>query len=132
MFSRLAVALACLALASTSVTAQDYGNHLGTRPGEEMVYSSSGVPIYTHALDPTVHRWYVPPTMFAELRRSQWEYTNRARDRYKRYIDRSLEGDYFYDVYGNLTTKGWLVYDWRQSQPASLWELADRSGGWPL
>ncbi len=117
MFSRLAVALACLALASTSVTAQDYGNHLGTRPGEDMVYSSSGVPIYTNALDPTVHRWYVPPTMFAELGRSQWEYTNLARERYQRYIDRSLEGDYFYDVYGNLTTKGWLVYDWRQSQP---------------
>ncbi len=117
---RLPVALAGLALwASTSVMAQDYGSRLGTRLGEEVFYSTSGVPIYTHALDPTVHRWYVPATMFAELGRSQWEYTNfaRPRDRYRRYTDRDLAGAYFYDVYGNLTTRGWLVYDWRQSQP---------------
>ena len=116
--SRFAVALAGLALAaSTSVTAQDYGNRLGTRLGEEVFYNNSGVPIYTHALDPTVHRWYLPPTLFAEVGRSQWEYTNFARDRYQRYTDRSLAGDYYYDVYGNFTTKGWLIYDWRQSQP---------------
>ena len=29
-------------------------------------------------------------------------------------------GDYFYDVYGNFTTRGWLIYDWRQFQPQPL------------
>ena len=117
MLPRLAVALALALATSTSIAAEEYGKRLGTRPGEDVVYSTSGVPIYTNALDPTVHRWYVPQTMFAELGRRQSEYTNFARDRYLRYTDRSLEGDYFYDVYGNLATKGWLIYDWRQSQP---------------
>ena len=29
----------------------------------------------------------------------------------------SQEGFYFYDPYGDLITRGWLVYDWRQTQP---------------
>ena len=118
---RFWLSLACLALlVATQATAQDlYGNRLGSRLGDAVFYSNSGVPIYTDALDPSVHRWYLPPSLFAEYGRSQWEYTNFARpqDRYQRPVSQSLEGDYFYDVYGNLATRGWLVYDWRQSQP---------------
>ena len=29
----------------------------------------------------------------------------------------SLEGDVFYDGFGSLITRGWLIYDWRQVQP---------------
>lgn len=102
----------------TPVEAQtDYGNRLGDRVGDRIVYQTSGVPIYTGTLDPTIQRWYLPPVLFEEYGRRQWEYTNYARDRSKRYVEASLAGDYFYDVYGGLITQGWLLYDWRQTQP---------------
>ena len=50
----------------------------------------------------------------------QWEYSNYARTPYERYVNTTREGDYFYDVYGNFTTRGWLIYDWRQFQPQPL------------
>ena len=129
--------LSLLAL-TASAGAQDlYGGRLGSRLGEEVFYSNSGVPIYTDALDPSIHRWYVPPSMFAETGRTQWQSTNFARpeDRYRRYTSQNLEGDYFYDVYGNLATRGWLVYDWRQSQPqisesSVISQVAGRYDSW--
>ena len=114
----LLAALAGLHLATHApVSAVEYGNRLGARLGEDLFFRSAGVPIYTETLDPAVHRWYLPPTMFAEYGRRQWDYTNFAADRYQRYVSLSQEGDYFYDVYGDLATRGWLIYDWRQTQP---------------
>ena len=69
------------------------------------------------ALDPAVKKWYVPQELFLEYQWKQWEYTNYARDRYDRYVDITLEGDYYYDLYGSYITRGWLIYDWSQSQP---------------
>ena len=104
-------------LASAPVGAVEYGNRLGARLGEDLFFRSAGVPIYTEALDPSLHRWYLPPTQFAQHGRQQWDYTNFAADRYQRYVSAAQEGDYFYDIYGNVATRGWLIYDWRQTQP---------------
>ena len=64
--------------------------------------------IYLDALDPALRRWYVPQVMFAEYPWRQWEYTNRARLPYQRYVNIDLEGDYFYDLYGNYLTQDHL------------------------
>ena len=59
------------------------------------------------------------PQEIANEYRWQWDYTNYAKDKYRRYSSPQQEGDYFYDLYGRYLTKGWLVYDWRQRQPTS-------------
>ena len=68
-------------------------------------------------MDPAVKKWYVPQELFYEFQWRQWQYSNYARSRYLRYVNTSLEGDYFYDLYGNFITRGKLVYDWRVSTP---------------
>ena len=40
-----------------------------------------------------------------------------SRDLYRRYVDRTLEGDEWYDGFGNHLGRGWLVYNWEQNQP---------------
>ena len=95
----------------------DYGALLGRRRGGEITFEPIGVGVLFGALDPAVKKWYVPQELFREYQWKQWEYTNYARDFYKRYVDIALEGDYFYDLYGNFVTRGWLIYDWRQEQP---------------
>ena len=100
------------------VTSQeDYGYRLGTPVAQGHTYRPAGVPIYAEALDPTVHRWYLPQTFFPEYGRRQWEYTNYAERRFYRPVDAFLQGNDFYDFYGDHITRGWLVYDWRQTQP---------------
>ncbi|MCY3761108.1 MAG: hypothetical protein OXH50_07645, partial [Gemmatimonadetes bacterium] len=91
-----------LHLAGAPLVAVEYGNRLGSRLGEELFFRSAGVPIYAGTLDPAVHRWYMPPTQFAEYGRRQWQYTNWGIDSYLRYVAPGQEGDYFYDLYGNL------------------------------
>ena len=95
----------------------DYGNRLGTRGHFGQVYSAAGTSVLIETLDPTVQRWYLPQELFTEYGRRQWQYTNYAKDYYRRYVDRGQEGYYFYDPYGDLITRGWLIYDWRQTQP---------------
>ena len=34
------------------------------------------------------------------------------------YVDQSLEGSFYYDDFGNLIDQGWVMVDWRQSQPS--------------
>ena len=87
-----------------------------TASGDEVLYRPRGVNIYAEALDPTIGRWYLPASMFGERGRRQWEYTNYASDIYQRYVNSTQEGTYFYDQYGDLITRGWLIYDWRQTQ----------------
>ena len=91
----------------------DYGNRLGTRGHFGQVYSAAGTSVLIETLDPTVQRWYLPQELFTEYGRRQWQYTNYAKDYYRRYVDRGQEGYYFYDPYGDLITRGWLIYDWR-------------------
>ena len=64
-----------------------------------------------------MRRWYVPQELYKEYHWRQWQYTNYARNPYQRYVDISLEGDYFYDLYGNFLTRGWLIFNNSQSKP---------------
>ena len=89
----------------------------GVRRGAELTFEPAGSGVLFGALDPAVKKWYVPQELFLEYRWKQWEYTNYARDHYDRYVDINLAGDYFYDIYGSYITRGWLLYDWSQTQP---------------
>ena len=112
--------LAVLWLAATTqpLFAQDAGARLGSvKRGGRVDFSPKGPGVLFDALDPAVKKWYVPQELYNEYRWMQWEYTNYARESYQRYVNTSQEGDYFYDIYGNFVTRGWLVYDWQQNRP---------------
>ncbi|MEE2874368.1 MAG: hypothetical protein VX893_15815, partial [Candidatus Latescibacterota bacterium] len=110
-----------VSLLATAVGAQtDYGYRLGQRQGDKVNFTATGPGVLMDALDPTVKRWYLPQELFGEYRHSQWSYTNYARDPYLRYIEPSQEGSHFYDTYGKLVTRGWLIYDWRQTQARTV------------
>ena len=111
--------LLCLAANAVQVTAQqDYGNRLGTNEQGLVSYYATGPSMQRAAFEPALKRWYLPQEIADEYR-WQWEYTNYARENYRRYMSPQQEGDHFYDVYGRYLTQGWLVYDWRQRQPAN-------------
>jgi len=112
----LAALLALMAAAAHSE--EDYGNRLGRYEDGRVVYYSSGTALRMEAIDPSVKKWYLPQEVAGEYR-SQWEYTNYAKNPYRWYLNPSNEGDYFYDLYGRFLNKGWLVYDWRQTQPTT-------------
>ena len=103
--------------AASWVGAQDYGARLGLQRGGEVSFEPGGPGVLFGALDPSLRHWYVPQELFNESRWQQWEYTNFAHQRYQRYVDPAIEGDYFYDFYGDLISRGWLIYDWRHDQP---------------
>ena len=117
-------AIACIVvsvslLLSVDSTAQtfDPDRMKGVRRGGELTFEPTGPGVLFGALDPAVKKWYVPQELFREYQWKQWEYSNYARDHYSRYVGINLEGDYFYDIYGKYVTRGWLVYDWSQTQP---------------
>ena len=85
----------CAALLAFVLADGVYGDRLRWR--QDVAQSPE---VYLDALDPALRRWYVPQVMFAEYPWRQWEYTNRARVPYQRYVNIDLEGDYFYDLYG--------------------------------
>jgi hypothetical protein len=71
-------------------------------------------------LEPQLHKWYEP----RHLPETYWQpwysiQNNYARQPYSRYVDRLLEGDNFYDVFGSSIGRGWMVYSWTQAQPES-------------
>ena len=112
------VVLMILLMGGSEVCAQDYGARLGTvKRGGRVSFEPTGPGVLFDALDPAVRKWYVPQELYAEYGWRQWEYSNYARKNYQRYVSTSLEGDYFYDLFGNFLTRGWLVYDWRQTAP---------------
>ncbi len=117
------VGLICAILAGPLLLCSDAGAQIdpsrlkGTRRGGELTFEPTGPGVLFGALDPAVKKWYVPQELFHEYRWQQWEYTNYARDHYQRYVNTALEGDYFYDIYGSFVTRGWLIYDWSQTQP---------------
>ncbi len=112
-----AAAALLLGAGSALQAQQDYGLRLGDRVGERVIYRAGGVANYMGAMDPTIQRWYLPSVHFSERGRQQWEYTNWAAQRQRRYVDVALEGNYYYDFFGERITQGWVVYDWRQTQP---------------
>ena len=109
--------LLCVLTAHTAF-AQDYGSRLGVaQRGGVVSFEPTGPGVLFDALDPAVRKWYVPQELYNEYGYRNWDYTNYARERYERYVDTALEGDYFYDLYGTLVTRGWLVYDWQEDRP---------------
>jgi len=123
------IILLILLIEVTGVQAQDYGVRLGTvKRGGQVSYEPTGPGVLFDALDPAVKKWYVPQELYAEFGWKQWEYSNYARENYQRYVRTSLEGDYFYDVFGNLLTRGWLVYDWKQMTPQPFGSTLKRTG----
>ena len=119
---RLAIlSILWVALGPFEVGAQaDYGNRFGQVADGRLTYPTQGVYVQMEALDPTVMRWYLPQELYAEYGRNQSHYTNYARRPFRRYLDPNQEGNNFYDAYGNFITRGWRIYDWRQSQPATF------------
>ena len=98
--------------------AQEYGSRLGTtQRGGTVSFEPTGPGVLFDALDPALRKWYVPQELYREYKWKQWQYSNYARDPYERYVSTALEGNYFYDLYGNFLTKGWLIYDWQQTNP---------------
>lgn len=111
----------------------DYGNRLGNQFGSETSYEAQGPSVMLDVLDPAMRRWYVPQELYKEYQWRQWDYTNYARDPYQRYVDTSLEGDYFYDLYGNFVTRGWLIFNNAQNRPQQFGNTlfkSDRFGQW--
>lgn len=125
------VALLCWPLCAP---AQEYGARLGTvQRGGKVTFEPRGPGVLFDALDPVVRKWYVPQELYAEYGWRQWEYDNYARDPYQRFVRTAIEGNYFYDVYGNFLTRGWLVYDWREEAPlpfGSSLEKTSAFGNW--
>ena len=119
--SRVLVLLTTSALLGTlaETAAQDYGSRLGTlQRGGEISYAPRGARgVLFGALDPAVRKWYVPQELYAEYAWRQSEYSNYARRHYDRYVDIVLEGDYYYDVWGDFVTRGWLIYNASHSTP---------------
>ena len=96
----------------------EYGTRLGVPRGDgEVSYAPYGPGVLFGALDPAVKKWYVPQELYNEYRWRQWEYSNYARHHFQRYVDTRLEGDYYYDLFGNAITRGWLVFNNSQTQP---------------
>ena len=109
---------AALAATFSSAAAQEYGSRLGNvRRGGEVSFDPRGPGVLFGALDPAMKKWYVPQELYAEYAWRQWEYSNYARRHFARYVDIALEGDYYYDLYGNFVTRGWLIFNNSQSQP---------------
>ena len=106
-----------LLLLMLAVSAYGQDNRLGRRWGAEISYEPRGSGVLFDALDPALKKWYVPQELFVDYGWIQSEYSNYARVNYERYVNTTLEGEPFYDLYGNYLTRGWLVYDWTQNQP---------------
>ena len=114
---RMCSLLLGLAVASGSAAQVEYGNRLGWQQGGEARLLTLSPEVSLAALDPAMRRWYVPQELYEEHRWRQWQDTNRARLPYRRYVDVDLQGDYFYDLYGNYLTQGWLVFNTAQTRP---------------
>lgn len=95
----------------------DYGTRLGLQRGGEAALTPQGPDILLGALDPSVRRWYLPQETIDEHKWRQWESTNYAHQQFQRYVSPDIEGNYFYDFFGNYLTQGWLVYNVSQSNP---------------
>ena len=95
----------------------DYGWRLGLQQGSEARTVALGAESLLNAVDPAVRRWHIPQELFEEYQWRQWEPTSYVRAPYERYVAIDLEGDYFYDLYGNFLTQGWLIFNTAQARP---------------
>ena len=95
----------------------DYGTRLGLQQGDKTTFAPQGPGVMLGVTDPAMRKWYVPQELYTEYQWRQWEATNYARNHYRRYVDISLEGDSYYDLYGNFLTRGWLIFNNSQTRP---------------
>ena len=114
------VCLAGLMLWSPTYGQGEYGSRLGRQRGGAVSFEPRGPGVLFGALDPSVKKWYIPQELYNDYGWRQWEYSNYARDEFRRYVSITREGDFFYDFYGNFIGRGWLIYDWSQNQPQQL------------
>jgi hypothetical protein len=84
--------------------------------GHAQKFVPAGAKTVFEALDPTLKKWWVPHELHRQYKWNAWEYSNYARDLYRRYTDIELEGERWYDIYGNYITRGWEIYEWSQEQ----------------
>jgi hypothetical protein len=113
----LAGCCGALALVAEGLAQVDYGTRLGRRSSGELVYVPEGPGTLMEAADPLIQKRYLPQELYREYGWRSWDYTNYAATPYQRYVDPNLWGDYFYDLYGNFLTRGWLVYNWTEEHP---------------
>ncbi|MSR83141.1 MAG: hypothetical protein EXS58_09485 [Candidatus Latescibacteria bacterium] len=116
LYSTAYAALLVLGLTAPAA-AQEYGSRLGVQRGGKVNFYPQGPGVLFDALDPSLKKWYIPQELYNEYRWRQWEYSNYAREQYKRYVNTNLQGDYFYDFFGNFVTRGWLIFNNVQRQP---------------
>ena len=69
---------------------------------------------------PELHKWYGPRQLHETYARP-WYATDAfyAEDGYRRYVEQLLEGSHWYDSFGTSLGRGWLVYNWTQTQPSA-------------
>ncbi|MCC7265384.1 MAG: hypothetical protein IT369_23005 [Candidatus Latescibacteria bacterium] len=102
------------------VSGQSQDRRVGSRRGGEITYEPRGPGVLFDALDPAVKKWYMPQELYMEYGWRQPEYSNYSREHYQRYVNTNLEGEPFYDLYGNYLTRGWLIFDWKHNQPGQF------------
>jgi len=107
-----------LLVAATNLGAQDYGARLGTvKRGGKVSFEPRGPSVLFEALDPSIRKWYIPQELYGEYQWQNWQYANYGRENYQRYVPQTIEGSYFYDLFGNFLNRGWQIFDWRQQNP---------------
>ena len=122
-------ALSCLAGPVVAQTgALDYAGRLGQQRGPHVTFPPQGPTVIMGAIDPARHAWYLPQDLYEEHRFRQWQTTRYAAERYERYVNPGIEGDYYYDLYGNLLTRGWLVYNIDQTSPEESGSVVYKDG----
>lgn len=98
--------------------AQDYASMLALRlPVHRGELRGIEPDVLFAALDPVVIKGYLPRILPCRFRWKQWEYTNYAKHPFRRYLGVGMWGNYFYDVFGQPITRGWILYNWTQGQP---------------
>ncbi len=126
--------LLILLLTAGTLQAQEFSTRLGVvQRGGKVSFEPRGPGVLFDALDPAVRKWYVPQELYSEYRWQHTQYSNYARESYQRYVRTAIEGNYFYDLFGNFLNRGWLIFDWRQQNPRPFGSTLfkdNRFGSW--
>ena len=129
----IASLLALLVSWNEAAANEDYGKRLGVKRGGQVSFAPQGPGVIFDALDPALRKWHIPQELYKEYKWRQWEYSNYARHKYQRYVNTNLEGDYYYDLFGNFISRGWLIYNNSQTQPLQFGNSllkSNRFGSW--
>ena len=99
------------------------GQHLAPLAGGRL--AGNGTPSFEiDSVAPQLHKWYGPRQLRETLAQPWYAgETIYAREGFRRYVDRLLEGAESYDSFGRSIGRGWLVYNWTQTQPAAQGSL---------